>query len=159
MSVSGNVDLMQGRFVAVTATGMACSVTANGDSYSCNLTGLAASTSQVDLQLGVRIATNSALLNITQNTQNLTADVQDIDSSNNTLMSQFLIAAGELSSTAATNDLTPSSAPNNGAGSNVNSSDEDSGGGGGGAFEWYLLFGLLMLYMHTQRKRSSLNLL
>lgn len=150
MSIDGDVDLLEGRFIDVTANNVACSIAANGDNYSCSLNGLTVATSMIDLQVRVRLAANAASLMISQDAQNLTADIQDIDPSNNTLMSQFLIAAGELSSTTATNNLTPSPTPDNGD-SNASSSD-DSGGGGGGAIEWYLLFGLFALYLQTRRK-------
>lgn len=149
MTIDGSINLVEGRFVDVTANGEVCVVAVNGDNYSCALNGLTASTSLIDMQVRVRAA-NTASIMVTQNTQNLTADVQDIDLSNNALASQFLIAAGQFSSTAANSDLTPVASPNNMPPPVADMTDDDSGGGGG-AMEWYLLFALFTLYIYTRR--------
>lgn len=148
VTIDGNVNVAEGEFIDVTANGVACVVAANGDSYSCSLNGLAASTSFINLQVRTRVAQNAASMVITQDSQNLTANIQDVDTSNNALMSQFVIAAGQLTSTAANSSLTPASIPNNGG--SVSTSSDDSGGGGG-AIEWYMLFGLGVLYLFGRR--------
>jgi hypothetical protein len=137
INLTGTINTAQGILIAVTANGANCAIAGGGASYSCVLANPPASFS---VFATVRVNANTTDVMITQNISENTADVQDVNPSNNILASMFSIVNNNVTSNAPAAPVAPTT--------NTNVAAE----GGGGAGSHGLLFMLIMfgLYMHNR---------
>jgi len=125
VDLNGSVNLAEGMFVNVTANGNNCAVAAGGATYTCTVMNPPASFKVV---ASVRADVTATNVNITQTVNEQTADVQEVNAINNTLMSPFSIMDGNVVSN--TPVTTPPPSGGNPTSTNTNNVAEEEGGGG-----------------------------
>lgn len=143
INLTGTINTAQGILVAVTANGVACTIAGGGASYACTVSNPPASFPVIAT---VRVNANTSDITITHNVSEDTADVQEVNLSNNALASMFNIVNNNVIS----NGPVAPAAPTNTNG--VSSSDEEEGGGGSQGLVFLLI--MIGLYMHVRQRRK-----
>lgn len=146
VNLSGTINTAQGILVAATANGVNCSINGGGSSYSCVV---ANPPTSFQVVTSVRVNANSSNVIITQNINEDTADVQEVNASNNVLTSTCDIANNNVICSAGVAQTTPTTNTNG-----INNSGEEEGGGGNQGLVFLLM--MLGLYMHV-RKRTQID--
>lgn len=149
LQIAGSINLAEAQFISITANGAACNVAAGGGAYTCAVSNPAAS---IALLTRVRVADNIDNMSFTQSVTEQTDDVQDVNTTNNSLTSQFAIVDENVTSnTPDTNNN--NNAPNNIAPNNnpVPLNDSSDEGGGSGSFGINILLALILLRVFTRR--------
>ena len=150
VNLSGTVNTAQGILIAVVANGVNCTINGGGGAYSCTVSNPPTS---FQVTANVRVNANTSNIIITQTIDEDTVDVQEVNVSNNSLVSTCDIAnnmvmctATSVAPTAPTTPTTPIMNPG--------SMSEDEGGGGG---NYGLGFLLLMFGVYIQARRKPLK--
>ena len=151
LRIDGTISIAEGIFVDVTANGMACSVAAGGDSYTCNINNPATS---VALLTRVRVNDEVNSVSFTQSATEQTDNVQDVNLDNNSFPSTFSVVDGNVTSNSPdTNNNTNNNDSNNNVANNSNdtasSSEEEEGGSG--SIGATLLLSILLLQLFSRR--------
>ncbi len=142
IGLSGSINLAEGLFVSVTANGNACVVAAGGASYTCTVNNPPAS---FKVLANVRVNDPvSSSVTLSQTASEQTADVQEVNSLNNTEISLFIVENGMVESSVATTPSTPTNTPVS------NTVAEEEGGGAGS-----LGFGLIILLMASLLRQAT----
>ncbi len=149
LQISGAINLTMGRFIAVSANGQTCLVSANGDTYTCTISNPLTSTA---LMTTVRVVNGVSNVEFTQTATEQTNDVQDVTQSNNAIVNSFSIAGGNYSSNSASTVPNTPGTPNI---PNNNISDGEDEGGGGAITPQFLLLMLLVYLIAGRRKAIS----
>ena len=146
LAIDGSINLAEGSFVSVTANGNACTIAVGNSVYNCTV---ANPGNSVALRTQVQVHNNVSNVAIVQSVNEQTADVQEVNSANNSLTSMFAIVGNDVVSNVP-NTPVPNNVPNN----NI-AADEDDSGGGGGNLDFILLIVLFILHCITRRHYST----
>ncbi len=141
VDLTGSVNLAEGMFVNVNANGDNCAVAAGGATYTCTVMNPPTSFKVV---ASVRADAAAANVNITQTVNEQTADVQEINAINNTLMSPFSIVDGNVVSN------TPVAPPPGGNPTTDTNNEEDEEEGGAGSVGLIFIFMMFLVFVFRQ---------
>ena len=150
INLTGSINTAQGILMAVIANGVNCAIVGGGASYSCTIANPPAS---FPVMATVRVNANTTNVAITHNISEDTADVQEVNSSNNVLASMFDITNNNVTSNTPASPLTPTLPAPTTPTTNVNNSANDDGEGGGGGSHG-LMFMLMMFCLYVQAKQQ-----
>ena len=144
INLTGTINTAQGILIAVTANGVNCSIAGGGASYACIIPN---PPTAFPVMVTVRVNANTSDVIITHTISEDTADVQEVNSSNNMFASMFNITNNNVISNVPAVPSTPTSPP---ATPPTNITSEEEGGSGSHG----LLFILLMLgvYIHNRQR-------
>ena len=140
LQISGTIDLAMGRFVSVLANGQTCTLSANGDSYSCAIVNPVSSTA---LMTTVRVIDANTDVEFTQSAIEQTNDVQDVTQSNNSIVNSFSITNGDYVSNTASTVPDSTDIPDNISDTDNNQSNNEDEVGGGMISPYFIIMVLV----------------
>ena len=141
--LTGSIDPVEGILLSVIANGVNCAVAAGGGSYSCIVANPPISFPVV---ANIRVNAVASSVSITQNIDEDTVDVQEVNSSNNILTSTCNIAGNNVTCNASPPPVNPNT-PTTNTNITTNNLAEEGGGGSQG-----ILFTLLMLGLYIRNR-------
>ena len=149
VDIAGTINLAEGMFINVTANGINCVVAAGGDSYSCTVMN---PPSNFQITAVVRVAPMASSVNIIQTISEQTADVQEINAANNSLLSMFSISGNNVISNVPVVDPPPNNSTPQTTIPADNIAEEEEGGAGSIGKGVILL---VILYLFRQYRYKS----
>ncbi len=145
VNLSGTVNTAQGILIAVVANGVNCTINGGGGAYSCTVSNPPTS---FQVTANVRVNANTSNIIITQTIDEDTVDVQEVNTSNNSLLSTCDIANNMVMCSATSVSPIAPTTPT----MNPGSMSEDEGGGGGN-YNLGLLLLMFGIYIQVRRQR------
>lgn len=144
VTLNGTVNTAQGILTAVVANGVNCTINGGGGAYSCVVINPPTS---FQVATNVRVNANTSNIIITQNINEDTDDVQEVNTLNNTLVSTCDIANNTVMCTGSS--VSPPSTPNT---PTLNPGGMNEEEGGGGNYGLGLLLFMFGMYLHARRR-------
>lgn len=144
INLTGSINPADGMLMSVIANGVNCTVAAGGDSYSCIIANPPISFPVI---ASIRVNAAASSVTITQSINEDTADVQEVNPSNNILVSTCSIAGNNATCNAPPPPFAPTTPTTN---TNIATNNVAEEGGGGGSHG--LLYILLMLGMYMRKR-------